>query len=87
MSVLAFIEHLYKGQMDFVGQRRAFIFQLIVIAIGTIIGFFVGFANQSFLQTFQISFAFASFAALAVVPSWPWWNRHPIKWLDDKKAQ
>ena len=72
--------------MDFVGQRRAFIFQIIVIAIGMMVGFVYGLVQQRFLYTFQVSFAFACLAAALVVPSWPVWNRHPVKWIDEKKT-
>lgn len=83
---MEFIKHIYNGQMDFVGQRRAFIFQIIFIAVGTLIGFVYGFLKQRFLYTFQISFVFALTAAALVVPSWPLWNRHPVIWLkEDKK--
>ncbi len=85
--MLGFLKHLYQGQMDFVGQRRAFFFQIAVIAVGTLIGFVYGFIHQRFLYTFQVSFAFTCLAALLVVPSWPCWNRHPVTWLDDTDAK
>lgn len=68
--------------MDFKGQwycERTF--QVLVVLFG-IIGFFVGWHQQDFHLTFQFLAAGGSISAVICLPDWPWWNRHPIEWVE-----
>lgn len=68
--------------MDFKGQyycERTF--QVLIILFG-LIGFFAGYVQQDFRLTFHFLAAGSSLAALICLPDWPWWNRHPVAWLE-----
>eukprot|EP00443_Scrippsiella_acuminata_P128857 CAMPEP_0115626554 /NCGR_PEP_ID=MMETSP0272-20121206/28408_1 /TAXON_ID=71861 /ORGANISM="Scrippsiella trochoidea, Strain CCMP3099" /LENGTH=153 /DNA_ID=CAMNT_0003062921 /DNA_START=99 /DNA_END=560 /DNA_ORIENTATION=- len=85
MSIVDLWEMLRSGSMDFVGQKQAFDFQYYIIWIAGIIGFIYGFIQQRFLYTFYFIFGATMFVTAVCLPSWPWWNRNPVKWLEPKE--
>lgn len=86
MGLFDFIEHMRQGRMDFVGQRRAYIFQLVTLWLAGFIGLIYGYVTGNFINTFRVLFGTAIANILIVVPSWPWWNRHPVAFKSDKKS-
>ena len=67
---------------DFKGQyycERTF--QILVLIFG-LIGFVVGYFLQDFRVTFYWLATGGSISAVICLPDWPWWNRHPLKWLE-----
>jgi len=78
----------WSTYIDFPAQHQAErIFQVIIVTF-SVIGFFVGYFLQELWITFAILGAGFVLANLVVVPPWPFFRRHPIKWLpeygDDK---
>ena len=45
-------------------------------------GFAVGYMKQDFRVTFQFLSAGGGISAVICLPDWPWWNRHPLQWLE-----
>ncbi|KAF8516872.1 microsomal signal peptidase subunit [Gautieria morchelliformis] len=80
------IQRVLEGKIDFEGQRLADQITRYVLIAATVVSFFAGVIAQSL----RISFGVFSFAvlvlALTVVPPWPLFNRHPVKWLPVRQA-
>lgn len=75
---------LKGGNIDFVGQSTTYNLQSYVIWVAGIIGFIHGFVGQRFLYTFYWIFGSTILITLICLPSWPIWNRHPLKWLEPR---
>eukprot|EP00927_Polykrikos_kofoidii_P050697 TRINITY_DN44590_c0_g1_i1.p2 TRINITY_DN44590_c0_g1~~TRINITY_DN44590_c0_g1_i1.p2 ORF type:complete len:111 (+),score=32.90 TRINITY_DN44590_c0_g1_i1:115-447(+) len=75
---------LKDGSIDFVGQKQAHDFQCYTIWLSGFIGFFHGYAEANFRITFFWIFGASCFVTVVCLPSWPWWNRNPIAWLEPK---
>ncbi|KAF4756691.1 Signal peptidase complex subunit 1 [Perkinsus olseni] len=84
MGIVSFFRCLKEGKMDYEGQRKAFYIQLMLIITSGIIGFFYGYAVQRFLYTFYILSAGTALATVITLPSWPAFNRNPVKFLPVK---
>jgi len=50
----------------------------------SVLSFFIGFALQSLQTTFALFGASILVLALLIVPPWPIYNAHPVKWLPRK---
>lgn len=46
-----------------------------------LVAFAVGFFFQDIALALKIGLAGTSLAFLVIVPPWPFFNRHPVKWL------
>ncbi|CEM31030.1 unnamed protein product [Vitrella brassicaformis CCMP3155] len=71
--------------MDFKGQYRASIVQSVLIWTVGLVGFVLGFVNQSFRLTFFCILGATVLSAAVCLPSWPWWNMNPVQWQKPKK--
>ncbi|KAN0094705.1 Microsomal signal peptidase 12kDa subunit [Tylopilus felleus] len=77
---------LLEGKIDFHGQRKVDNIIRIVLIAGTILSFVLGFALQS-LRVTMGTFALSTVVlALVVVPPWPAYNKHPVKWQPAQPA-
>ena len=52
-----------------------------------VVGFAVGYVEQSFRLTFYIAAAGLAVAAVVCVPDWPWFNRNPMPWQTPVKTE
>mmetsp|Transcript_7352 Transcript_7352/g.12185 ORF Transcript_7352/g.12185 Transcript_7352/m.12185 type:complete len:81 (-) Transcript_7352:175-417(-) len=68
--------------MDYEGQKLSeLLFHIFILTFGGV-GWVVGYFAQNFTYVF---YAWAFGTAISVVlcvPDWPFYNRHPVKWLD-----
>ncbi|KAI6091780.1 SPC12-domain-containing protein [Hypoxylon rubiginosum] len=69
------------GQIDFEGQKLAELLATAVLAIVGGISFLVGFLLQDIALALKIGLGGTALAFLLIVPPWPFFNRHPVKWL------
>ena len=68
--------------MDFKGQFYCErFFQILVVLFG-LVGFVVGYFQQDFRLTFYFLATGGGISAVICLPDWPWWNRHPLEWLE-----
>lgn len=75
------VRELAEGQIDFEGQRLAeWLATALLAAVGAV-SFLVGFFLQDIKLALYIGLAGTALTLLAVVPPWPLFNRHPVKWL------
>ncbi|KAF8057575.1 microsomal signal peptidase 12 kDa subunit-domain-containing protein [Lyophyllum atratum] len=81
MSLSTYIQDLTEDRTDFAGQALADQIARFVLIGATILSFIVGFALQSLSATFALFGASTVLLALIVLPPWPMFNAHPVKWL------
>ncbi|WOL04190.1 putative signal peptidase complex subunit 1 [Canna indica] len=73
--------------MDWQGQKRAEALMQIMLLVSAIAAFGTGYAIGSF-QMMMLTYAGGVvLTALVTVPNWPFFNRHPLKWLDSSEAE
>ncbi|KIJ62402.1 hypothetical protein HYDPIDRAFT_94532 [Hydnomerulius pinastri MD-312] len=69
------------GIQDFHGQKRTDDIVRIVLIASSVISFVLGFAMGS-LRVTMGTFSLSTLAlSLVVLPPWPMYNKHPVKWL------
>ncbi|XP_078437585.1 signal peptidase complex subunit 1-like isoform X2 [Wolffia australiana] len=72
--------------MDWQGQKLSETLMQVMLVAFAVIAFGSGYALGSF-QTMMLVFAGGVIlTTLVTVPNWPWFNRHPLKWLDPSEA-
>ena len=73
--------------MDWQGQKQSEQLMQIMLLAFALIAFTTGY----FMASFQIMMlTYAGGVVLATwmtVPNWPFFNRHPLKWLDPSKVE
>ncbi|KAF8264524.1 microsomal signal peptidase, partial [Lactarius quietus] len=72
---------------DFEGQRlveRIAHYAMMELAI---FAFFFGFMFQSINVTFMVFGVGVSIIFAGVVPPWPMFNQHPVRWLPSTKTK
>ncbi|KAI1844635.1 hypothetical protein JX266_009091 [Neoarthrinium moseri] len=72
---------LVDGQIDFEGQKLAEILTTVLLSVVGAIAFFVGFFLQDIALALKVGLAGTALTFLVIVPPWPFFNRHPVKWL------
>jgi len=72
---------IFEGQIDFEGQRLAEFLTTALLVTAGAISFIVGFIRQDIKTALLIGLGGTAVTFLAVVPPWPIYNRHPVKWL------
>jgi len=70
-----------EGQIDFEGQRLAEWLATVLFTVVGAISFFVGFFLQDIKLSLYIGLGGTALTLLIVVPPWPFFNKHPVKWL------
>ncbi|KAF1981784.1 microsomal signal peptidase 12 kDa subunit [Aulographum hederae CBS 113979] len=72
---------VFEGQIDFEGQRLAeYLTQGILTLVGAV-AFLYGYFTQDIYMTLWIGLAGTALTFVAVVPPWPFFNKHPLQWL------
>ncbi|KAK0291732.1 hypothetical protein LTR91_010438 [Friedmanniomyces endolithicus] len=72
---------IWEGEIDFEGQRLADLLTYALLSLSGAIAFLVGFSTQNIYQTLYIGLGGTALTFLAVVPPWPFYNQHPLPWL------
>lgn len=70
--------------MDLQGQRLCERIYTVIIIVFAIVAFLAGYLLQSFTVMLAVFGCGVGAAAVACLPDWPMYNRHPIKWLPAK---
>ncbi|KAK3113123.1 hypothetical protein LTR53_009887 [Teratosphaeriaceae sp. CCFEE 6253] len=78
---------IWEGEIDFEGQRLAEYLTYGLLSLFGAIAFFVGFATQDIYQTLYFGLGGTALTFLVVVPPWPFFNQHPLKWLPSKTGR
>ncbi|ESQ48526.1 hypothetical protein EUTSA_v10021836mg [Eutrema salsugineum] len=73
--------------MDWQGQKLAEeLMQILLLVFGGV-AFIAGYATSSFRTMMLIYSGVVLFTTMITVPNWPFFNRHPLKWLDPILAE
>ncbi|GAW82900.1 microsomal signal peptidase 12 kDa subunit [Plasmodium gonderi] len=86
-------ECLRRNQMDFHGQKLAFLIKNIIFTISTIVSIVVGYYKQDLALSAYIILAGSALTVLLIMPTWPMYNKNNIQWeragnsLHDKKKR
>lgn len=72
--------------MDFVGQKLADMLSNVLLWMGAIVAFVVGFGLQNFEAMIATFGAAVAVVMLVVVPDWPFYNKHPIQWCTSSRV-
>lgn len=59
----------------------------ILLLIAAVVAFVVGYVTSSFRTTMLIYAGGVVLTTLITVPNWPFFNRHPLNWLDPGEAE
>ncbi|KAF5499826.1 Signal peptidase complex subunit 1 [Colletotrichum fructicola] len=76
------VRDLAEGQIDFEGQKLADLLATLVLSASGALAFLVGFFLQDIKLAVYIGLAGTALTFLLVVPPWPFYKRHPVKWLE-----
>ncbi|ODQ51916.1 microsomal signal peptidase 12kDa subunit [Saitoella complicata NRRL Y-17804] len=79
------VDTLVRGSIDFHGQRLADTLTQSILIISAIVGFIVGLALQDIRYTVFSTLVGAGITVLIVVPPWPFYNAHPVKFQASQK--
>ncbi|XP_047318268.1 signal peptidase complex subunit 1-like [Impatiens glandulifera] len=73
--------------MDWQGQKLAELLMQVLLVSFAVVAFAIGYVQGSF-RTMLMTYAYGlGFTTLLTVPNWPFYNRHPLKWLDPSEAE
>mmetsp|Transcript_37520 Transcript_37520/g.81753 ORF Transcript_37520/g.81753 Transcript_37520/m.81753 type:complete len:80 (+) Transcript_37520:292-531(+) len=68
--------------MDYEGQKLSeLLFHWIILSFGAV-GWIVGYFHQDFSYVFYAWSVGTLISIVLCVPDWPFYNKHPVKWLD-----
>ncbi|KAG8365910.1 hypothetical protein BUALT_Bualt17G0021100 [Buddleja alternifolia] len=73
--------------MDWQGQKLAEHLMQLMLVCFAVVAFIAGYVLGSFQTMFLIYTAGVVLTSLVTVPNWPFFNRHPLKWLDPSEAE
>lgn len=74
-------------QMDWQGQKLAEQLMQIMLLVSAVVAFGAGYVLGSFKLMIYIYGSGALLTTLITVPSWPFFNRNSLKWLDPSEAE
>ncbi|KNA24674.1 hypothetical protein SOVF_013600 [Spinacia oleracea] len=72
--------------MDWQGQKVAEQWMQIFLLVSAAVAFVTGYVIGSFQLMVLIYAGGVVLTALIIIPNWPWYNRHPLNWLDSSEA-
>mmetsp|Transcript_36379 Transcript_36379/g.102775 ORF Transcript_36379/g.102775 Transcript_36379/m.102775 type:complete len:89 (+) Transcript_36379:255-521(+) len=68
--------------MDFKGQQLSERLAVFTILLFAVVSFLLGYFSSSFKLMMMVYAAGVAMAFVISVPDWPYFNQHPMKWLD-----
>ncbi|XP_068664495.1 signal peptidase complex subunit 1-like [Aristolochia californica] len=73
--------------MDWQGQKLSEMLMQIMLVVHAVVAFVVGYTFSSFQMMLVIVAGGVLLTTLVTVPDWPWFNRHPLNWLDPVEVE
>ena len=73
--------------MDLVGQRNAERLYMFLLLATAVPAYLLGWYSGSMRLMLVLYGSGAATAVALTVPDWPFWNRHPLKWLPAGSAK
>ncbi|RVW24509.1 hypothetical protein VitviT2T_001491 [Vitis vinifera] len=72
--------------MDWQGQKLAEQLMQTLLLAFAVVAFVAGYSLGSFQMMLLIYAGGVALTTLITVPNWPFFNRHPLKWLDSSEV-
>ncbi|KAJ8646121.1 hypothetical protein MRB53_007869 [Persea americana] len=73
--------------MDWQGQKLAELLMQIILGVFAVAAFVAGYSMGSFQTMLLIYAGGVGVTTLFIVPNWPFFNRHPLNWLDPVEVE
>ncbi|MQL79821.1 hypothetical protein Taro_012238 [Colocasia esculenta] len=73
--------------MDWQGQKLSEMLMQAMLVASAVAAFAAGYALGSFQTMLLVYAGGIVLTALVTLPNWPFYNRHPLKWLDPAEAE
>ncbi|KAB2045782.1 hypothetical protein Goshw_013587 [Gossypium schwendimanii] len=73
--------------MDWQGQKLAEQIMQVMLLVFAVVSFGAGYVLGSFQMMMLVYAGGVTLTALITIPNWPFFNRHPLKWLDPSEAE
>ncbi|KMZ72998.1 putative Signal peptidase complex subunit [Zostera marina] len=73
--------------MDWVGQKLSETLMQVMLVVSAIVAFSTGYILASFRLMLLVYLGGVVLTTLVTVPNWPFFNRHPLKWLEPSEAE
>ncbi|GAA0139275.1 hypothetical protein Leryth_007109 [Lithospermum erythrorhizon] len=73
--------------MDWQGQKLVEQLMQILLVCFAVVAFVTGYVLGSFQTMMFIYAGGVVFTSLLTVPNWPFFNRHPLTWLEPTEAE
>ncbi|KAK2039733.1 microsomal signal peptidase 12 kDa subunit [Colletotrichum somersetense] len=81
-QILDQVRDVAEGQIDFEGQKLADLLATIVLSASGVLSFIIGYLLQDIKLAVYVGLAGTVLTFLLVVPPWPFYKQHPVKWLE-----
>ncbi|CAK9172633.1 unnamed protein product [Ilex paraguariensis] len=75
------------GDMDWQGQKLAEQLMQIMLVMFAVVAYIIGYLMGSFQNMLLIYAGGVVLTSLITVPNWPFFNRHPLNWLNPSEAE
>ncbi|KAF2861885.1 SPC12-domain-containing protein [Piedraia hortae CBS 480.64] len=75
---------VYEGEIDFEGQRLAELVTYTLLTITGAVSFLLGILTGNIFYAAYAGLVGTALTFLLVVPPWPYFNRHPVRWLSSR---
>jgi len=75
------VRDVVDGQIDFQGQQLAETLATVQLSVVGAIAFLVGYILQDIALALKVGLGGTALTFFVVVPPWPFFKRHPVKWL------
>ncbi|KAH1074210.1 hypothetical protein J1N35_026538 [Gossypium stocksii] len=73
--------------MDWQGQKLAEQITQIMLLVFAVTAFVAGYVLGSFQMVVLVYAGGVTLIGLITIPNWPFFNRHPLNWLDPGEAE
>ncbi|SPJ85789.1 related to microsomal signal peptidase 12 kDa subunit [Fusarium torulosum] len=75
------IRDIADGQIDFEGQKLAELLATVLLVVSGLVSVVVGYILQDIKLAVYLGLGGTALTFLVVVPAWPFYKKHPVKWL------
>ncbi|XP_039006967.1 probable signal peptidase complex subunit 1 [Hibiscus syriacus] len=72
--------------MDWQGQKLVEQIMQVLLLVFAVVSFVAGLVLGSFQMMMLVYASGVTLTALITIPNWPFFNRHPLNWLDPSEA-
>ncbi|KAG5436878.1 hypothetical protein PCANB_001631 [Pneumocystis canis] len=81
------IKKLAYGYIDYEGQTVSGILANIIIVFFSVLAYLAGFFFQNLMITFCTFIIGVLVSFIVIIPPWPIYNMHPVKWHQPSKSK